>query len=138
MEVGGSDDGANYTCTYLGQHESMGMAGAQKTITQARALFQASTPILPKISAQTDFKQETSGIPASPVSLDVDVWDVGLWDAAKWDIGGTIMNHSRWSAVGRTGYAIAPEAQLTFGYAAVPVVELVSIDVEYHLGAMVT
>ena len=137
MEVGGSDDGANYTCTYLGQHESLGAVGMQKTITQARASFQSSTPILPKVSAQTDFSQITSGIPASPISTDIDVWDVGKWDIAKWDIGGAVTTNSLWTSVGKTGHVVAPEVQLTFGYAAVPVVELVSIDVEFHVGARV-
>ena len=72
-----------------------------------------------------------------PISTDIDVWDVRKWDIAKWDIGGAVTTNSLWTSVGKTGHVVAPEVQLTFGYAAVPVVELVSIDVEFHVGARV-
>lgn len=140
MDSTGADDGIPYTCSYLGRHEGMGADGAQKTILQMRAIMKSSTPTNAKVSALTDFNTVLSTAPNAPTALAVvDGWDSGLWDTALWggtssavSIGGT------WVSVGRTGYAIAPEVQLTFGDVTKPQVELVSIDATFNVGALVS
>jgi len=67
----------------------------------------------------------------------VDEWDSGLWDTAIWDADSVIVNEANWTATGVTGSTIAPELQLTFGITPTPFVELVAIDAEFHVGAMV-
>jgi hypothetical protein len=47
------------------------------------------------------------------------------------------MNEGRWTATGVTGTTIAPELQITFGSTVTPQVELVAIDAEFHVGAVV-
>jgi len=138
MDVGGNDAGAIYTCAYLGNHEGMNAGGAQKTIHQMRAQFQTATPILPLVSATVDYDQTLSGAPASPGDFAAGVWDSALWDAALWDATGEVQNVGVWASVGRTGYAIAPEVQISFGITPTPNVELVSVDATYSIGAVVT
>lgn len=137
METGGTDDGANYTCRLLGQHEGLSAPGYQKTAHQIRATFSVGTPINPKVSALTDHSETLSPAPNSPANFTADTWDVGLWDAAIWDAGVLVEQSSSWRSVGRTGYTIAPEVQLTFGVDPTPIVEIVSIELTYSVGALV-
>ena len=137
MDASGSDAGMPYTCTFLGQHDGMGAYGRQKTVRQMRAMFQTGSPINPRLSALANFREDVSSPPSSVANYTTDTWDSGLWDTAIWDADTTIVNEANWTATGVTGSTIAPELQLTFGVTPTPQVELVAIDAEYHVGAMV-
>ena len=139
FESGGSDDGTNYTCTYVGLHEGMGRPGLEKTVAQVRAIIQHSAPINPLVTVQMDYEVGPSQAPSAlPDAGDFGAWDLSNWDEAFWDSGGRLQTRAIWSSVGRTGYTVAPEVQLTFGTVGKPDVELVSIDASYHVGALVT
>lgn len=137
MNAGGSDNGAIYTCTYLGAHESLGAALVQKTVVQMRPVFQAAHPILPQLTARADFNETLPAPPSSVPNFSLGVWDEGLWDEALWDSASVTIASAQWVAVGVTGYSIAPLLQMTFGVTPTPKVELVSIDATYHAGALV-
>lgn len=139
LETGGSDMGVPYTCVYVGNHEGLAAPGMQKTVGQARALFRAGHEINPLVSAQVNYSVDVAMAPNSVADFNTGLWDSGLWDEATWDgSDGVGAVASNWTAVGRTGYAIAPEVQLTFGVTPVPNVELVSVDVTYYVGELVT
>lgn len=137
MDSTGSDAGAVYTAVYLGQAEGMGIYGRQKTVRQMRAMFQSGSPIRPQLTAKANFRDDLSAPPPSPANYTADLWDAGLWDEAVWDATDSIVNEANWTAAGVTGSVIAPELQLSFGITPTPQVELVAIDVEFHVGAMV-
>lgn len=138
FESGGNDNGANYTCAYLGQHESLGMPGAQKTVAQLRAAFRTSTPIAPVVSVTTDYSEDM-GLPpnAGPESVAGSVWGDSVWGAAIWGASAQMETQATWTAGGRTGYTIAPQVQITFGNVAKPDVELLAIDATFHAGGLV-
>lgn len=136
MESGGSDDGATYTCTFLGQFEGMG-GMMQKTITQMRPVFRVATPFTPQMSALTNYQEELSAPPSSVANFTTSLWDGAIWDSALWDAGAAFSVEANWYAIGKTGFSVAPELQITFGVTPPPVVELVTIDAEYLPGAMV-
>jgi hypothetical protein len=137
MDSTGSDDGDVYTAVFLGQAETMGVGGRQKTVRQMRAMFQTGSPIRPQLTAKANFREDVSSPPSSPANYTADAWDSGIWDTAVWDADAAIVNEANWTATGITGSVIAPELQLTFGITPTPQVELVSIDAEFHVGAMV-
>lgn len=138
MQSGGSDSGINYTAAYLGKHEHLGLPGLQKTIAQMRATLNGSSNVDPLVTAKTDYVTDLSLAPnAAPDSLVGSSWGAGIWGTAIWG-GSPRVTKGRWSAIGRTGYAIAPEVQLTFGGIAKPDVELVGVDVTFHVGELVT
>jgi hypothetical protein len=86
-----------------------------------------------------NYSVDVAMAPNSVADFNTGLWDSGLWDEATWDgSDGVGAVASNWTAVGRTGYAIAPEVQLTFGVTPVPNVELVSVDVTYYVGELVT
>ena len=137
MDSGGSDAGMPYTAVFLGQADAMGAYGVKKSVRQMRAMFQTGSPINPQLSALPDFREAVSSPPASVANYTTDTWDVGLWDTAVWDADAVIVNEANWTSTGVTGSTIAPELQLTFGVTPTPQVELVAIDAEFHIGAMV-
>ena len=137
MDASGSDAGAPYTAVYLGQADGMGVYGRQKTVRQMRAMFQTGSAINPQLTALPNYREDVSSPPASPDNYTVDEWDSGLWDTAIWDADASIVNEANWTSTGVTGSVIAPELQLTFGITPTPFVELVFIDAEFHVGAMV-
>ena len=139
FEKGGSDNSMPYTCVYLGKAEGMGVPGVQKTVAQMRATFRAKTSISPNVGANVNYDLSVFQPPnAETDSGSGSVWGSSLWGAAKW--GGTVTTRTQdfWASIGRTGYAIAPQVQLTFGSVAKPNVELVGVDATFHVGALVT
>lgn len=139
MQETGADDGMPYTCVYLGQHEGLGMPVMQKTVGQMRPVFITNSPIAPQLTALVNYSEELSSAPSAAASSATDGWDISVWDTSLWDAtaAGTGADKSQWVAIGRTGHAIAPELQLTFGATLLPVVELVGIDVTFSVGALV-
>ncbi len=132
FENGGSDNGLPYTCVYVDQFDHLNSPGVTKTALQARASFKAAGPFSYKLSASVDYNVR---LPAAPNSSDdyiASEWDVGLWDEAIWDGATAFAAISRWTSVGRTGFVIAPQIQITFGVTPTPKVELISFDLTYQ------
>lgn len=141
MQATGADDGIPYTATYLGQHEQLGAPGAEKTVVQMRPAFVTNSPIAPQLTAQVDYSETLSVPPSAYVSNNAEGWDISTWDASLWDAIGTeatTASDSRWVAIGATGYAVAPELQITFGGTFLPSVELIGIDAMFTAGAGVS
>lgn len=136
MESGGSDNGAIYTASFLGLHEMV--AGLSEVrVTQARALFRSTAPIAPQISVNVDFSDVLPAPPSSSANYTESAWNTAIWDADVWDDGPVKQTVGRWVSIGRTGFAIAPLVQLTFGVGPKPQVDLMSFDIAYEPGAVV-
>lgn len=137
FESGGTDNGEYYTFAYLGQHDSMGIQGLEKTVAQMRATFQLTAKIAPQVSIKVDYDQTLSAPPNTlATGVGDSTWGVSNWGAAKW--AANIGTQAFWTSAGRTGYVMAPEVQMTFGGVIKPQVELAGIDVTFHVGALVT
>lgn len=139
FEAGGTDNGKNYTAAYLGQHESLGIPGVQKTTNLMRAVFRTNMRLVPLVAAATDYDRNICPAPtAGEEPAGAGIWGLTKWGAGTWGSGTTVTTQAAWSSIGRTGYAIAPEVQLTFGNVSKPDVELISVDATFHVGALVT
>jgi len=138
MEAGGSDDGENYTCKYVGLPDHLDAPGITKTIHQARSIFKSTCPFDAQISASVNYTVSLPGIPSSTADFIEDVWDVGLWDVAIWDAGTAATITTKWVSVGKTGFVFMPQVQITFGVTPKPVTELVAFDVIYENGGLMT
>lgn len=135
-EEGGQDGTAIYTGRLLGQHDSMGVYGVQKTVAQARPVFDIASNINWQLLFNTDFYEGMNGPPSAVDVRPPDDWDAGLWDEAIWD-GISGYGGAAWKAIGRTGYSFAPQLQISSGDETPLTVELVAIDVQFRVGAMV-
>lgn len=134
MEVGGSDNDVPYACTYIGLPDHMRSPGIHKTVHSMRSTFRASVPFKAKVSASTDYKIQLPTPPASVADYTTDEWDSGLWDQASWDSAGTVDSRSIVASVGRSGFVISPQVQVTCAVTPFPRVELIASDVEYETG----
>lgn len=134
MEVGGADDGVPYVCTYIGLPDHMGSPGIHKVIHSMRSTFRASVPFKAKVSASVNYKIQLPTPPASVADYTADEWDSGLWDVATWDASGTVDSTSIVASVGRSGFTIAPQVQVTCAVTPFPRVELIASDVEFETG----
>jgi hypothetical protein len=138
MEAGGSDDGAPYTAFYSGGFDHLEAPGLTKTITMARCVFRAASPIIAKVSGAIDYAEAFPSAPSSPADFLTSDWDVGLWDAALWDTSNIRASYKTgWVGIGETGFSFAPQVQLTYGVTPLPRVELVAFDVVYEPGGMI-
>lgn len=142
FEGGGSDAGTPYTARGSMLPDPLGEPGAEKTARQARATFRGLRPFEVKLSVATDYATTFPTAPSAVIEDDLPgIWDVGRWDVSKWDDSDLSevreTKKTRWRSMGRTGYAIAPQWQITCGGARTADAELVSIDVTYTVGATV-
>lgn len=134
MEVGGSDNGVPYVCTYIGLPDHMRAPGIHKVIHSVRSTFRASAPFKAKVSASVNYKIQLPTPPASVADYTTDEWDSGLWDQALWDSAGTVDSRAIVASVGRSGYVISPQVQVTCAVTPFPRLELIASDVEYETG----
>lgn len=136
-EVGGNDDGIAYICRYCGLFDLIGTP-AVKQLHQARATWTYGQPFIEKVTFATNYNANWPSPPsASPDTGNVDVWDVALWDEGVWDTEAGTLVKTKWSSIGKTGYAVAPMVQVTCGGAVAPDAELVSVDLTYESGGVV-
>jgi hypothetical protein len=138
-DQGGTDDGAAYVATLVG---NWGMLQQQVSPTQtsvwrqARATFHArASAIVPmQVSGAVDFNVI---LPSPPLAIQDPVtpglWDTGLWDNALWDSGDqTPARNTGWISVGQTGYSHAPIIQVLVSQVVKPNIELISIDAVFE------
>lgn len=139
MEVGGSDDGTPYTATIVGQFDHFKSPGVTKSVPQARAIWRSSAEFAAKVSASVNYSISLPTPPNSIADYTVDEWDVGKWDEAEWDSASAELqtSPSYWESIGQTGFAIAPQVQVTSGVTPKPRVEFVAMDMTYVMGETV-
>ena len=136
MEFGGSDDDMPYVCTYVGQPDHLRTPGIYKTVHSARAAFVASTAFTPKISASTDYQIRLPSPPSSVAGAVTDGWDDATWDVTNWSGEADPTAITRWVSIGRSGFVISPQIQITCGTPNDPQAELMAFDVIYEAGGV--
>jgi hypothetical protein len=141
-EGSGSDDGAPYVARYSGSPDHVGTPGRTKMVTQARATFRSLLPFLARLSVAMDYRREFPAPPdAATVPADVALWDAGLWDVSHWDFGPDVENRvtvtTKWRSIGRNGYSVSPQVQITCGGAHKPDAELIAFDMMVIDGGVV-
>lgn len=137
MERGGNDAGVPYVAVYVGQPDHLGEPSAIKTIMQARGVFLAADPFNVRLSASVDYNVNLPVPPSSTDDYSDSAWDVGLWDVATWDGSLAGPSITRWVSIGKTGFVMSPQIQITCGVTPKPDIDLVSFDVTYQTGGTV-
>jgi hypothetical protein len=138
-EINGNDAGQPIYYTYVGNPDHMKTIGRLKTIPQARPTFLNSTPFNAKISFSANYKVE---LPTAPDAADggtADLWDSGQWDVAKWDQAApeATVSGGQWISIGKTGYVMQPQIQVTGFLGRRPDVEFVQLDATFETGGVV-
>lgn len=136
MEVTGSDDGENYVAALVCSPDHMDAPGVTKTVHQARCIFKSNVPFNAKISASVNYSTDLPTAPSSVADFDADLWDVGLWDVALWDGGSSTELSTKWVSIGKTGFSVSPQVQITCGITPKPVTELIAFDMLFENGGV--
>lgn len=134
-ENGGSDNGSNYTCDYVGPFVNPTGGSSVCTAQWLRATFRAENNFIPKVLVETDYLIDTAAAPDSPLNVNADVWDSGLWDTAVWDGEGAANVRIKWRGVTGEGDAHAPRILMTFGVTFPPDAEIVKCQMRGYDGA---
>lgn len=137
-ESSGADDGLTYECVVVGQFDHLGDVGPTHLLHQMRSTFLASVPFTPKAGVSVNYVVTLPAAPAAaPGVASGNEWDVGLWDVAIWDAAGVKAVTTRWNSVGKNGFIVAPQMQITCGQTLAPDAELISLELTYEHGALV-
>lgn len=136
-EVGGTDDGAAYISTYIGQFEDWDAPGAQKVGQLCRATFVASVAFSPFISLLSNFSTTRPSAPSAAVTVTTDVWDSALWDTGKWDASGMTAIQTKWRSVYGQGFVLAPCVLVQNNGTLLPDAQLVTNHFRFNVGSVV-
>jgi hypothetical protein len=135
-EASGTDDGEAYLSTFVGRYDHLQTPSAAKTAKLARTTWLYRKPVNPRVSCSFDYLPRLPPYPAAASHPSLDVWDVALWDSGLWDSSTVQQTVTRWVSLAGSGFAMAPNVQLTNSHAAAPEAELVSVDVLYEPGGL--
>lgn len=138
MESAGSDDGDDYQALYVGLYERLGNVAQEKSCHMARSTWSYSRRFNYLLTFAGDFSYNLGPYPSAASDNVEDVWDTGLWDVAVWDATGVKKVRKAWRSAAGSGFAIAPVVQINIGNTAVPDIELISIDLLYETGTVIT
>jgi len=98
----------------------------------------ASQPLVfpAKVSASVNYQINLPTAPSSVGNYTVDEWDSGLWDVAQWDAGTTQTVATKWQSIGKAGFSVSPQIQITCGVTPFPRTELITYDIIYERGGV--
>jgi hypothetical protein len=134
-EVGGSDNGAIYTATYVGLFDDMGSPTQWKTAKLAAATFLTTTATAAKLSVSTDYVAKLPTVPSvGPLPSSSNNWNQGLWNQALWSDDVDKQREQKWHNVTGQGYTFAPNIQISLGSPIPPQMELVQYDLVFEAG----
>lgn len=134
-EVGASDQGAEYTCTWVPKFQD-GNA-AQKFGKMARFRGRASEEYEVGIACLGDYEIESLSVGAS-VDADLsNTWGTGLWGTMTWGGSGYKNYVSEWQFVSGQGAAIAPAMAVQVNRSSTPDLELIGLDLMFEQGRVV-
>jgi hypothetical protein len=135
-EEGGRDGDTLYTATYVGQAEHFGAPGVTKVVHAMRSTFLAAVPFNPQMSVSTDYVVSVPS-PPNPAEVTGEGWDLSVWDTSVWDAPAAQPSIStRWVSIGRMGFAVNPQIQMSSGSAVPPDAQLVSMDMLFERGGV--
>jgi len=137
-ESGGDDNGSPYEFIYIQHFDHLKAPAVNKHALMARTTFRASQPFNAKISVSTDYTVKLPAAPPASGAVVGDVWGAtSLWGTAIWGAGGILTTTTKWVSIGKNGFAIAPQIQITSGSATAPDAELIAFDLLYEPGGVV-
>lgn len=144
-DVGGTDEGALIPCRACFAFDQL-TGAAFKAAHLVRGVFRHITPYEAQFSVAADYQPNFLVAPNSVLDTGgtASAWDVAAWDVAAWDEGDWASGtadwgvSSVWDGVSGQGHALAIQMQITSGAPYKLACELVSVDLVYSSGAVVT
>ena len=141
-ESGGTDDGGIFVARCSWWPADMGRPGAYKSFEEARAALMTSNLVKVRLSATTDYRDSFPPAPDATTGLtDGFLWGTGLWGSGIWAGATSIADRSvvvtGWQSLGKSGFKVAPQVQITSDGDFALDVELVELAVTAVEGELV-
>lgn len=134
-EVGGLDQGAAYTCTYVGLFTDASHGPLPKVPSLMRAVYLSPSRVGDKVGVTFDYKVT---LPTAPDAMAIvggaNTWNNALWNQGIWSGEQQPNTFADWRAATGIGHAVAPIWMVTVGQEAEPDGQLVRMDMQYTVG----
>lgn len=135
--VGGSDDGEPYACTYVPVWDQMGVPG-HKTMSMARAVFRSAQKVNERIADQTDYRMKLPAAPAATVPAKGSFWGTMIWGVDSWGVSPDAQVIDKWRMQFGTGEVHAPAVLITSASLTPLDIEIIRTDALFTVGDPVT
>lgn len=136
--VSGLDAGGAYTGVCIPLHVDLGSPGALKIGNIARAITRANATVNGQISIVYDFSDATPAAPNATAVVGGNLWGTGIWGQSVWGQGLPTVINQCWASAGGSGYTLAPCYQVTSGAIAPIDDEVISMQVNWVTGELVS
>lgn len=132
-EIGGQDDGRNYTTTIFPSFNDGGVGPSRKQIRFVRPMYQTNLSLNMKVTINVDYDTTIPSFPApSSTTIGIAKWGIAIWGVDVWPAAVTAKQD--WLGAYGFGSALSPIIQVTFASATAPNFRLVSTTVIYEEG----
>jgi len=139
LERTGQDNGVAFTATMAPLFSDFADPASLKTTKLVRGTFRASDGVNEAVTILTEFDEEA--LPAPPEAVDSpksDIWGVGRWGAAVWGARYPQVTVAEWRSAGGAGYRLSPAFQVTVDSVSPPDILMISAEVTYEAGDIVS
>lgn len=137
-EATGADQGSVYTASIVPLFDPLKSPASLKTGMSARATLLSPFKVAAGLSFQADYNISLPPAPDDIVAPSGSLWGAGVWGQSQWGTSAAKKTFQEWRSIGGSGYAVAPGVQISSGSIVLPDVELVTIDMTYETGDIVT
>ena len=128
---GGLDDGASYTCKYVGKFSPSDQVRAANAVG---ITYRAVSEVPVTLDAMSDYNVTEMDAP-SPIANDsFSTWGAGIWGTFVWGDTGTPATFTTWQSAYAVGYSLAPAVEFTSNETTKPDVEILMTRVRSERG----
>lgn len=131
-DEGGSDNGTQFTGTYVPRFEKSTQARYAK---KAKLTYRARTSLDLEMACHSDYQVDAIAPPGPSADLVGDVWGTGVWGAFVWGSASTLATFTEWQKVRAGGYSLAPSVSITSNQTNPLVFEIMALSLMHESGA---
>ncbi|MEZ2132689.1 MULTISPECIES: hypothetical protein [unclassified Sinorhizobium] len=136
--VGGNDQGSNYTATYVPLFDDLGTPASLKSPKTIRIFSRGPRDVQAQGNVQVDYVYTPTTPPQAPIIQSTSEWGSAIWGQSTWGGATNLQNNVQWCSTGGLGYALAPEIQITSGSIQPLDVEIIRTEILYLTGQIIS
>ena len=131
-ESGGSDDGIQYTGTYVPKFSTCGV-NSLKSANHAMVTFRAAgTPVF-SLFGHANYQVDSVQAPPPIVPDTSAVWGSGVWGTFVWGGSSATKTYTNWETISANGEALAPGVYVTSSSTVTPIFEILATKIRFEV-----
>lgn len=132
--VSGADEGNTYTGLWVPLFDDRRTPESLKIALNGRAFMRGPKEPSPTVNCQFDYVYTSYSTGSAPVIAEGSEWGVGIWGLSVWGSATALNNYNQWVSMAGSGYAFAPDVQITSGFVVPLDTELIRFELSYDGG----